>query len=72
MTDYERKQEKLDQLRSDMLLEQKCREDFDYCLEYHLDNQEIYNALAVIDTALNVMRIHGWDLTVEELMNEIL
>jgi len=59
-------QEKLDEMRQDMLIEQKMRVDFEYALDKLGFSED--NSVAELSRILKQLRSLGWDVTADELL----
>ena len=62
------KQEKLDDMREEMLQENYMRKDFEYCIE-QLD--ELTVALDAVDTLTKVVSNYGWDMSMDDMLEKL-
>lgn len=69
MTSQELKQEKLDEMRQDLLHEQHIRADYDNFLDYIEDH--IGDLNDVIDTIREAHRLYGYEFDLNEFIKEI-
>ena len=62
------KQEKLDEMRQDMLIEQKLRTDYDYCLDMAMEKFGVTEeTINKINKVLDEVNIYDWHIEFEDL-----
>ena len=62
MTHEDIRQEKMLEMREDMLIESKMRQDYDYCYEkLILESDELYQIQQLIKDLANRMAEYGWE-----------
>jgi len=62
MTHEDLRREKLEEMREEMLIESKMRQDYDYCFEkIVLESDELYQIQQLIKDLYNRMASYGWE-----------
>ena len=62
MTHEDLKREKLEEMRTDMLIENKMRQDYDYCYEkIVLEGDELYQIQQLVRDLAAKMVEYGWE-----------
>lgn len=67
----ELKREKLEEMRQDMLVEQRMRDDWDYALEVIDNKYSLQEAIQVLRDSVEELQQLGYDVTEKELLDEI-
>ena len=65
------KQEKLDQIRQDMLEEQYLRKNFDAAFDKASEDFDLQRAIKDIDDAINWLKSLGWEIDRKYIIEEI-
>jgi hypothetical protein len=55
-------QEKLDEMREDMMIENKLRYDYEYCIDFYFENNGALN----VDLLMDHLWLYGWYAEREE------
>ena len=62
MTHEDLRREKLEEMREEMLIESKMRQDYDYCFEkIVLESDELYQIQQLVRDLYNKMADYGWE-----------
>ncbi len=70
MTELE--QEKLEEMRQDMLLEEKLIRDLDYAIDYLDSEDKLSECISHLEFLSTKLSLYGWDLTSKDIMERVL
>ena len=66
------KEEKLEEIRQDMLIEEKLRQDLDFAIERFDVNKKLEECINYLEKLSNRLTLYDWEVTPKDIINRLL